>query len=67
MVLALQYKLPFSLTFQEEVQFTDAVCDNGFFSLLKKKKLGTIVIGPTFGVVFAVDVVVLLILINRPK
>lgn len=57
----LQYKLPFSLNFQEEVQFTDIVGDNVFIAQWKiLKKLGTITINPSFLVIFVVGVVPLI-------
>lgn len=57
----LQYKLPFSLNFQEEVQFTDIVGDNVFIAQSKIfKKLGTITINSSFLVIFVVDIVSLI-------
>lgn len=76
MVFVLQHKLPSSLTFQEEVQFTDIVCDNGFYCTAEKKKkkkpkniksLGTVIISPNFGVIFVDDVVVSLIFKKQTK
>lgn len=62
MALILQYKLPFSLTFQEEVQFTDIVCDNGLFCYIAESNTvklhkGTIRTSINFLVTFVVDLV----------